>query len=135
MVGSVLVLGGSWLVAWLLERIGQGVRENEVDSLLSALLRDGNPLLFACVVLIGPIAEEVVFRLVMVSGLRKTLGPATAILLSSVAFAASHLDVARLPVFLAIGLVLGTAYERSGNLGVPIAIHVLNNLIAVRSLD
>jgi len=91
--------------------------------------------------LLVPIVEEVLYRGLMQSALRRIFGgPWLAILVSSALFSAVHLTIARdstgaagvvgvqalLPLF-ALALVLGYNYERTGRLWASIVIHMLFN--------
>ena len=87
---------------------------------------------------LGAVLEELVFRGGIQAWLlrrwpARALGVSAANLLASLLFAAAHLwahpPVAALGV-LPVSLVLGTAYERSGErLGPPIALHLYFNLL------
>lgn len=92
----------------------------------------------------APVAEELLFRGVLFKGLRDGLrsglgrGPAVglAALISGAIFGALHLGGGQddfIPVLIALGVLLAIAYEWSGTLYVPIAIHALNNAIATAS--
>lgn len=85
-----------------------------------------------------PVGEEVLFRGLMFGGLRKHLNSRAALILTSVIFGAAHLELfsggalnwgaaADTAIFSA---VLIWVYQKSGNLGVPIALHALKNTIA-----
>jgi membrane protease YdiL (CAAX protease family) len=79
---------------------------------------------------VAPVAEEVFFRGVLQSALAGALRNRwLAIVLAAAAFGAVHLTQpqAVLPL-IAMGLVLGYLYERTGTLAAPIAVHVLFNL-------
>ena len=84
------------------------------------------------------IAEEVVFRGYLLSGLKRAWGQWVALAVMSVVFAAIHLPVSGaektpVPLFtLALvgpGLLLGWAYLRTGSLWLAIGIHFTWNLV------
>lgn len=92
-----------------------------------------NPLGMVTVALLGPVAEELLFR----GGVQKDLqtryaeqGPAVAIALSAVLFAIAHMNPAQMPAALILGLVLGFAFWWTGSLAASICIHVFNNSMA-----
>jgi membrane protease YdiL (CAAX protease family) len=76
-----------------------------------------------------PIGEEVFFRGFIFSTLRRW-GWAWAVTLSSLLFAAVHLQVVHFLPILLLGVVLAVLYQRTGSLVASIAVHGVNNLIA-----
>ncbi len=77
-----------------------------------------------------PVMEELVFRGVVFSGLRK-FGTGFAVIGSALVFGVVHMDVTNVLFALVAGLVFGWLYARTGNLWVTVAIHGLNNGLAV----
>ncbi len=84
-------------------------------------------LVLLCVLV--PIGEEVFFRGFIFSTLRRW-GWAWAVTLSSLLFAAVHLQVVHFLPILLLGVVLAVLYQRTGSLVASIAVHGVNNLIA-----
>lgn len=89
----------------------------------------------ASLLLIGP-GEELLFRGVVQGTLRRAFGPVGAVVLASAIFAAVHYvaltggvgpRLTSVAVLFLPSLVLGAAYERTGNLVVPALIHGLYN--------
>lgn len=83
------------------------------------------------IVVVGP-AEELLFRGVVQGRLRRTFSAPVAIGVASLLFASIHLlnlvalgvgAVVMVAVIFVVAVVLGTAYERTGNLVVPVLIH------------
>ena len=83
------------------------------------------------VLVLAPICEEVFFRGLLQSMLRKYLGgPRRAILVTSLLFALMHHDQPQhIPALFALGVVLGYNYERHGRVYTPIMIHALFNAV------
>lgn len=85
-------------------------------------------------VVVGPVAEEIVFRGILVSALIHR-GPRFAVIVSSAAFALFHLvDPAAalsVPFLFFLAVVLASERLRTGRLGRPIAIHAGFNLVTV----
>lgn len=82
--------------------------------------------------LVGPVAEEIVFRGAIEGHLlKKWKNPKWAILVSALLFGAIHFNPAQIPFAFLIGLLLGWLYYRSGSLLLVIIIHVLNNSLSV----
>lgn len=97
------------------------------------LVARGDPLTwfaFGMLLALGaPVVEELAFRGLTFAALRKRgLGPAATVAVSAIAFAAFHFEPVRLPVLLAVGLVLGLTRLRTRALGACIVAHAVNNL-------
>jgi sodium transport system permease protein len=77
--------------------------------------------------LLAPVCEELAFRGFILTGLRQRFHPWTAILLSSLLFAVSHLNVFQfLPTFI-LGVVLGLVATRSRSVLPGVLFHLLYN--------
>ncbi|MEM9201897.1 MAG: CPBP family intramembrane glutamic endopeptidase [Actinomycetota bacterium] len=91
-------------------------------------------------VIAAPVAEEICYRGLLYRGIRdmetaaRGAGVATAMIVSSVIFAASHFQLVQFPGLLVFGLVAAVVTERTGRLGTAIWTHVGFNLAAVVSL-
>jgi membrane protease YdiL (CAAX protease family) len=127
-LGAATFVGSSLLVALLVGLAGSDARPDQ--ALLDEALAGGLRTLLAVVaaVVLAPVVEELVFRGLVHRALRVRLAPVVATLISSAAFAAVHVDVARsqpwaLGGLLLVGIVLASAYERTGGLLVPVALH------------
>lgn len=76
------------------------------------------------------ILEELLFRGV-VMGLLRPAGDRVAILVSALLFSLAHGTLTQIPFAFVLGLVFGFLYVRTGSLLVPMALHFLNNGMAV----
>lgn len=83
-------------------------------------------LVVACVV--APVSEELIFRGVIFRFCRQRFGRMIALVVSSVAFGALHGNWAGFLPLALLGAALAIAYERTGDLRVPILAHGLFNL-------
>jgi CAAX protease family protein len=84
--------------------------------------------------LLGPLAEEILMRGLVLGLLRRTfLGAGGAIVIAALAWAAMHYsyDVGTVALIAADGILLGIARYRSGSLWVPISMHVAGNLFSI----
>jgi hypothetical protein len=79
-------------------------------------------------VVIGPIAEEFIFRGIILQSWAAKWGIRGALVVSSLLFGILHANVLGLSLF---GLIMGVLYIKTRTLIVPIACHALNNLTAV----
>lgn len=83
---------------------------------------------------VSPVAEELFFRGIIYSFCRK-YGAGTALVFSSILFAAAHLNHNTIPFFQLVGgLVFGLSFEHSGSIATPLIIHILGN-IAIFSIS
>ncbi|MBR3456074.1 MAG: CPBP family intramembrane metalloprotease [Bacteroidaceae bacterium] len=84
------------------------------------------------IAIIGPLAEEVVFRgAVCRSLLRKGVPTGLTVLISAMLFGLIHFNPAQIPFAFVMGIVLGYIYCRTGSLVPTIITHILNNSISV----
>ena len=87
----------------------------------------GLTFLLACV--IGPIAEELLFRGVLYTAIRQRMSRGIAQWISAALFALVHMNlVGFLPIAL-LGYVLANLYERTGSLASSLVVHMLHNTL------
>lgn len=139
LIGVVVALTAISVCQW----IGQGTemvfrritpdyvfKEHET---IEALRRPGQGLaavwiLRISAILVAPIAEEVFFRGLLQTALGSALRSRwAAVLITSVAFAAVHALPHHWPALIVLSVMIGVAYERTGALVAPIAIHMIFN--------
>ena len=85
------------------------------------------PLLIVVVAIIGPILEEIVFRMIIFGTLYKRFNFWIAAVASSLVFAFVHFDFTHLLVYTAMGLVFSFLYVHTKRIIVPIIAHVAMN--------
>jgi len=104
------------------------------QSMVDAM-QTGN-LLFSILSLaiVAPVVEELFFRGVMFTKLKNHTSTKVAMLIQAVLFGLIHFNAAQLiPTFL-LGCIAAYMYEKYNNIWVPIAFHMVFNLIAVISV-
>ena len=122
---------GSWCVEWIAWVMHRPVPVQKTIPLIRYALSANPVAAFFSIVIVGPIAEEILFRGLIYGALEKRFRVAGAILMSSFIFALVHLQLVHLiPIFF-LGVALGWARWKSGSLGLPILLHVLNNGVAL----
>lgn len=89
----------------------------------------GLTVVLACV--IGPVAEEVLFRGVLFGALRRRSSRLVAMVISGALFSAAHTNAVGFVPILLLGCVLADLYERTGSLLSPIAVHMVHNSLLV----
>ncbi|MBW1643405.1 MAG: CPBP family intramembrane metalloprotease, partial [Deltaproteobacteria bacterium] len=78
--------------------------------------------------IIGPVGEEILFRGI-IYGFFRRWGVLAALILSSIIFVLAHSILSGIPVPQIVGgIIFAIAYEKEGNLIVPITIHILGNM-------
>lgn len=85
----------------------------------------------ACVAILGPILEELLFRGAITKVLLKKYNPVTAILVSGLIFGIFHVNPAQVVGAILIGFVLAWIYYRTRSLIPCILIHIMNNSLSV----
>lgn len=85
-------------------------------------------------VVISPMIEELFFRGFLYSFLKRFARTWLALILSAGVFAFAHANLGSVVQLWLLGIVLGVAYENTGSLLLPIAIHGCFNLITAVSL-
>ncbi len=136
--GIVAATLGSFALAWLLERAGWAVEEqNAFVKLLEDYGLHSAEFVALCVsaLICAPLAEELLFRRLMLTRWSHAVGPARALPMTAVAFALLHPNPSGYLVYTWLGVVFGAAFLKSGRIGVSIAIHAGNNALALAHLS
>lgn len=132
--GYLIMIGLGFIasLAMMLLQIGDtSANQQNVESLISIV-----PFLsMITVVILAPFVEEIIFRYLLIKGLGKYIPVWAAGVVSVIVFAAIHVlqagDFINIIPYLALGAGLTIAYIRTNNIMVPIAMHFIQNLIAV----
>ena len=82
-------------------------------------------------VVLAPLAEEVLFRGILLPALGRRIGLGAAILISSALFALMHFHVPALAPLLILSVALSLAYIYTRSLVTPIVMHVLFNAVSL----
>lgn len=86
-------------------------------------------------IIVGPIAEELLFREAIAGEmLRRGANPWVAIVVSAIAFGVTHLNLAQGLYALPIGFLFGVIYYKTGNIILTSLLHIVNNGIAAIQL-
>jgi membrane protease YdiL (CAAX protease family) len=124
----------SWL-AELSMRI-HPVSESWLEFYLEHLPQGGFETVLAVVtvVLLAPVAEELLFRGILYRLARRLWGPAAATFLSALAFALVHAEPWYLFGLFALGVLFAFIYEATGTLTACVVAHGLHNAISLTLL-
>ena len=120
-VSYIFILGHNFILTLL----GINTQGEEILQLFNAL---DSPMWFIIVgVIFAPIVEELFFRGFLFQGFRQRYGWVSGMLLSSLIFALTHLDLAALVPAFIWGAVLAYVYHRAGSVWPGIILHMLIN--------
>ena len=104
----------------------------ERQELIGLFAGAKSPLLLGSLVvlasIVAPITEELIFRAGLFRYARTRLPRWAALLLPAVLFGALHGNLASFPQLVTLGVLFSLAYERTGNIAVPMVAHALFNL-------
>lgn len=139
-MGLMLYFGATYLISLLIAWLDSAF-VNANDASIAAMLGDNYVLTTLCVVVLVPVAEELMYRGLIFRSLYNR-APWAAYLVSTLVFAAIHL-VGYIKVYspltlalcflqyLPAGLCLGWAYARSNSIIAPILMHIAINQIGL----
>jgi membrane protease YdiL (CAAX protease family) len=131
-----ICIGLFLLVGWLFKRTAAD------EHPLLVLLGEGGlsvgwqVLIVVSAVVLAPVAEELMFRGLLQSALRRAgAGPWLAIACASVVFAGSHFTQPKdMPALAALAVALGYNYERTGRLYPSMLMHAVFNAVSISDL-
>jgi membrane protease YdiL (CAAX protease family) len=124
-----LLVAVGFLWTQLLNFVGLPAERQELIGLFAGAK---SPLLLGSLValasIVAPITEELLFRAGLFRYARTRLPRWAALLLPAVLFGALHGNLASFPQLVILGVIFSLAYERTGNIAVPMLAHALFNL-------
>ena len=139
----LVFIGALLSTAFVLRLVGQLVPELNLETDQEVgfeMIAQRYELLLAylTIAVVGPIAEEVLFRGFLHGTLRKKLSAWATVLITATLFAALHLGIYQLDEWqwnvaidtFVLSLWLGFMRERTGTIWVPILVHVIKNSLA-----
>ena len=140
LLGIGLAFGLSYLTWVVMRLLGSEVPEQSVVQVADRAVGLGTrAALVITAVLLAPLAEELVFRGILLRALERRLSGNAAGLVSAAAFALVHLALdpmawAAVPALFVVGWVLATAMQRTGRVSFAVAGHLGFNLAGVVAL-
>nr|WP_320132734.1 type II CAAX endopeptidase family protein [uncultured Holophaga sp.] len=122
----VLALALSLILGFLLK--DSEPPQRELIELLNRASTPGTVIpLFLTVAVLAPCFEELLFRGCLIPALRRRMPLWVALAVGGIAFGAMHLQPAGLPLLSLLGITMGLAFVRTGNLWSSILVHGLWN--------
>lgn len=131
--GLVMVFVGGWLT----QLLAHGHDLNQDVTVLGRQVSPGIRILLGIVVVcVAPLAEELIFRGVLLSGLMRRVPVGWAVFFSALVFGCVHLPDFKfawypIPGLVLFGVVLALLRLRSRSLWVAVTAHATNNLVGV----
>lgn len=128
LVGVALQVASYWPLR-LLESVHGGGAKQEIVKVVERGSGGAFVALVVTVLVVAPIAEELMFRGVLLRSLLRRFEPGVAVMVSAAAFGVVHLldgsigSLVALPVLVVVGVVSGALAVRSGDLGRSILFH------------
>lgn len=117
-----------WTVTWILEQLSIKCTPHELIQALPQISAGWKVVVIISAGVLAPIIEEIFFRGLLQSALRRIVSPWVAVIITSVIFAAVHTSQPQyIPALFVLAVVLGYNYERCGRLWPSILMHVLFN--------
>lgn len=119
-------------ILWAVSKVLGEDSEPTIVALMTSIAK--TPLFTFLAVLVvgvlGPVVEELVFRGLVYGYVEGRFGGIAAMIVSTVLFAAAHIEPAHVAVVVPMGLLLGWARMRTGSIWPTIAAHIANNTVA-----
>ena len=111
---------------------GIGMQE-EMAKMLAAIPRTPINIAagFFAIAIAAPLVEELLFRGLLQNALARRMPIWGAIILSSLVFAAVHLQLYAIPGLMSLSIAFGYLYYRTGSLRMNILLHMANNSAAL----
>jgi len=146
--GGVLLGAAAWAAAYVVAAAYYGVSEplggsgiGDAGQLLLSVGADNGrldaagpilaTLVLVRILLLSPVAEELLFRGALFTWLRSRLPARWTILVTGVLFGLMHQAPAFLPLAILVGFAAGWIRERTGTVAVPIMIHSVQSAAVV----
>ena len=138
LLGFIVLLGASITMGYIIQVIRPGTGEGGNQSAVSDMVRNYPWISILIVGIIGPICEEVAYRVGLFTLLRR-VHPSLAYIATALIFGFIHFDITStdliteflyLPEYMFAGLVFAFVYDKKGIVGSSIA-HILNNMFSI----
>lgn len=127
----LLIIAVNFLYVFLMTRIFNIVPPSSKIEELVSNKNISSMMLLVVVSVIAPACEEIYFRGFLFQGIKKSWGVFAGILVSSILFAAAHLDLYNFLPLLAIGWILTYIFHKTKSLIPVIFLHAIYNLLMI----
>ena len=131
LLGYIILYMSDFLFSYLLSPSSNQISLNETVEMMG---RQELPYFLLIVCFIGPIAEELIYRGVLMTTFFKNSPWYGDVLLSAIIFGYTHIDFALTPlaffIYASGGVILALLYRKTHSLYYPILLHILINMTA-----
>lgn len=127
--GIFLALFAQYAAAIIEHLLGVEMGSENTKDILNII--EAFPLAILVTSIIGPILEEIVFRKIIFGSLHKRYNFFISALISSVVFAAAHMEFQHILLYSAMGFTFAFLYVKTKTIIVPIFAHVAMNTLVV----
>lgn len=127
--GIFLALFAQYAAAIIESLLGIEMGSENTKDILNII--EAFPLAILVTSIIGPILEEIVFRKIIFGSLHKRYNFFISALISSVVFAAAHMEFQHILLYSAMGFTFAFLYVKTKTIIVPIFAHVAMNTLVV----
>jgi membrane protease YdiL (CAAX protease family) len=127
--GIFLALFAQYAAAIVESFLGVKIGSENTENILTII--ETFPLAMIVTSIVGPILEEIVFRKIIFGSLNKRFNFFIAALISSVIFAAAHMEFQHILLYSAMGFTFAFLYVKTKRIIVPIFAHVTMNTLVV----
>ncbi len=131
-ITAVILLMMQIITAGIENQLGVKV-ENESMDLITELVTE-YPINFILPLLYAPFMEEIIFRKILIDGLRGKIGIVLAVVVSSLLFGLAHFEPTHLLVYTTMGLILSIVYVKTGRIVVTMLAHFFMNMFVLLQL-
>ena len=123
------LIGASWLVEWLHALAGSEPAEQDVVEMMRDAVPWNQAGMLALALVLAPVAEELLFRGVLLPVMVRRMGAWPAIVTNGLLFGAVHMHLPSLLPLSLLGMALCAAAIHSRGVLVPILVHFLFNAL------
>jgi membrane protease YdiL (CAAX protease family) len=127
--GIFLALFSQYVAAIIENLLGVEMGSENTKDILTII--ETFPLAIIVTSIIGPILEEIVFRKIIFGSLHNRYNFFISALISSVIFAAAHMEFQHILLYSAMGFTFAFLYVKTKSIFVPIFAHVSMNTLVV----
>jgi uncharacterized protein len=127
--GIFLALFAQYAAAIIENLLGVKMGSENTKDILTII--EAFPLAIIVTSIIGPILEEIVFRKIIFGTLHNRFNFFISALISSVIFAAAHMEFQHILLYSAMGFTFAFLYVKTKSIFVPIFAHVAMNTLVV----
>jgi hypothetical protein len=128
-LGVLLAYLAQIFAAIIENRLGIDMGSENTKNILTII--EAFPLAMIVTSIFGPILEEIVFRKVIFGALYKRFNFFISAIISSVIFAAAHMEFQHILLYSAMGFTFAFLYVKTKHIIVPIFAHVTMNTLVV----